>query len=266
MWMCGVCWHMKQSQGQLFLGEDNITSNSFLEIWENFAPLQLNNSNNLILLLDTVLLHFVHNVCNSQNVNFQCQWTGREGPIVWPPSFPWSYTFVSSLGLCEGSSVQSANMLDELKAWTNAANLVLQRTCYSASAKRRFAVGCMQNWRWHSLFKCFIPNIFPLACKKTVSNYAQNSANNTLISVFVLKLQVPAIRASVLVDPVWCQSLHTWYPGAQSESRKFLSLRMKKWMLKSRSRNFFLDSISIIQDLHIPWQNITFISMFSNQL
>lgn len=88
MWMCGVCWHMKQSQGQLFLGEDNITSNSFLEIWENFAPLQLNNSNNLILLLDTVLLHFVHNVCNSQNVNFQCQWTGREGPIVWPPHSP----------------------------------------------------------------------------------------------------------------------------------------------------------------------------------
>jgi hypothetical protein len=71
--------------GQLFLGEDIITSNSFLEIWENYAPLQLNNP---ILLLDSVSVHFVHNVCNCLMLTDRKRWTNCVAP-----SFPWTYVF-----------------------------------------------------------------------------------------------------------------------------------------------------------------------------
>jgi hypothetical protein len=65
-----VCATHERVTDQLFLGENIITSNSFLEIWETYVPLQLNKSNNLILLLETVPVHFAHNVCNCLNVNF----------------------------------------------------------------------------------------------------------------------------------------------------------------------------------------------------
>jgi hypothetical protein len=55
--------------GLFFFDEDIITSNSFLDMLENYALLQFkNNNNNLILHLDSAPVHFAHTVC-CLNVN-----------------------------------------------------------------------------------------------------------------------------------------------------------------------------------------------------
>jgi hypothetical protein len=70
--------------GLLFFDEDAITSNSFLDIFENYVLPQLNNNNNnnFILQLDCAPVHFAHIDGDCLDVKFPGRWIGRGGPIA----------------------------------------------------------------------------------------------------------------------------------------------------------------------------------------
>jgi hypothetical protein len=60
-------------------------------------------------------------------------------------------------------------------------------------------VGCMQNYRWPSLCGVSHLTAFPLVCRKTFQLMNKNIADITLISVFILKIQMPEISVFFLL-------------------------------------------------------------------
>jgi hypothetical protein len=63
-----MCIALEIVIGPFFFDEDIITNISFLDMLENYAPLQLSN-NNLMLQLDSAHVHLAHIVCDCLNVN-----------------------------------------------------------------------------------------------------------------------------------------------------------------------------------------------------
>jgi hypothetical protein len=66
----------------LFFDEDIITSSSFLDMLENCTLLQLSNTSNLILTMDSAPARFAHFV--HDGMNFQNHWVGIQVPVAHP--------------------------------------------------------------------------------------------------------------------------------------------------------------------------------------
>jgi hypothetical protein len=94
---------------------------------------------------------------------------------------------------------------------------VLQRTCYSASGSRRTTDGIHAELQMGLTVKYFPSNNFPRCVIKR-----NNTANNTLISVFVPTLQVPEILGFFLVDPCisYCTFRTDLVLGTQLDMRR----------------------------------------------
>jgi hypothetical protein len=73
--------------GPVFFDEDIITSNSFLDMLENYALSHVSSTNNLILQLDGAPLHLADIVRDYLKMNFASRWKGG-GPIAWPYCSP----------------------------------------------------------------------------------------------------------------------------------------------------------------------------------
>jgi hypothetical protein len=154
MWMCGVCWHMKESQSQLILGEDIITSNSLLEILGKLCSPTVQQQQQSYSSTGHYTCSFCSQCLSLSECELSMSMDRKRRTKCVTPLFP-DLTPLFFFG-----AMWKANCSVKVQiwwTWITAAIAVLQCICQEKCCSGMYAELMMA-----LTFKCFAPNNFPL--------------------------------------------------------------------------------------------------------
>jgi hypothetical protein len=172
-----VCYALtREVIGPFFFDEEVITSSSFVDMLEMCALPQLNNDN-LTLQLDGAPFHFAHTVRDCLNENFSRRWIGKGGPIAWsPPSPHLTALDFTAIG-------KTRRRAKKWISWINSKHGSLQQLRILQRVWQE--VGCMQNYRWRSLWSVSLLATCILVCEKNCVNWWINYLQHRPIFSFL---------------------------------------------------------------------------------